>query len=349
MRFYRATSYLTLGLTQLKNRLEIASMDLAKNIIFVIGVLIFFRVNAQVLEFSASEYPSLIIKGQNLDIKLSEVTGSPIRIQGITNRNQWSFKNWNGKALIVEEIVRENKRDLLSNLDIPKVKLVIQVPSIPVEISGYKTDLLVENLKKDIKVVSTSGNLRFIKPTGEMILSLINGEVVVDGHNGKLKLDGDNLKVNVKNSTSDGEYRVQNLKLELEKNLGHQQMVSYFGNLNLKQNSGSYQIELTKGSLSAIANQGRLEALLDEASAEVRLVKDNEINIKTKTGKVFVNTNNVPGVWFNLKSDDGEIYLPSPLKTQKHNSESLFKGRTAGEKTLTRGEIKTVNAPIIIK
>lgn len=317
--------------------------------IIAIFFLVVFRVNAQVHEFSVQEYPALIVKGQNMDIKISEFAGNNIRITGAANKNHWAFKNLSGKGLILEEILKDNRKDLITGLDTPKHKLIIQVPNIPVEISGYKVDVLVENVKKEVKVVSSFGSLRFIKTAGEMIVALNNGDVLMESHNGKLKLDGEQIKLNIKNSTLDGEYRVQNLKLDMDKTHGYQQVHAFAGNVNLNQNSGSYLIEMTKGALSSIANQGRLEAVMDEANTEVRLVKDNELNIKTKTGKVFINSNNVTGIWLNLKSTEGDVYLPNPLKPQKLKTENLFKGRTSGDKTLTRAEIKTINAPIIIK
>lgn len=327
-------------------QLEILPM---KKITIAIFFMIFFRAKAQVLEFSTQEYPALIVKGMNLDIKISEVPGTQIKISGIVNKNQWSFKNQMGKALLIEEVIKDNRKDLVTHLDQPKLKMIIQVPNIPVEISGFKIDLLAENLKKDLKLVASQGSLKFSKTSGELNLSVNNGEVVIDSHSGKLKIDGEQVKTVIKNSNSDGEYRVQSLKLDLEKSNGHQQISAYSGNLNLNQNTGTYIIELSKGTLSSIANQGRLEALMDEASAEVRLVKDNELNIKTKTGKVFVNTNGVSGIWLNLKSSEGDVYLPAPLRPVKLKTESSYKGRTSGEKTLTRAEIKTNNAAIIIK
>lgn len=327
-------------------QLEILPM---KKITIAIFFMVFFRANAQVLEFSTLEYPSLIVKGMNLDVKISEVPGAMIKISGITNKNQWSFKNQMGKALLIEEVIKDNRKELITHMDQPKLKIIIQVPNIPVEISGFKIDLLAENLKKDLKLVVGQGSLKFSKTTGELNLSINNGDVAIESHSGKLKMDGEQVKTTIKNSTFDGEYRVQNLKLDLEKSNGYQQISAYSGNLNLNQNTGTYIVELSKGSLSSIANQGRLEALMDEASAEVRLVKDNELNIKTKSGKVFVNTNGVSGIWLNLKSSEGEVYLPSPLKPAKLKTENLYKGRTSGEKTLTRAEIKTNNAAIIIK
>lgn len=320
-----------------------------RNILIAIFFLVSVRVNAQVLEFSTQEYPAVIIKGLNLDVKISEGAGSTIKILSMANKNQWSFKNLIGKGLLIEEITKDNRKDLMAHLDQPKIKLIIQVPNIPVEILGHKVDLLAENLKKDLKLVAGQGVLKFIKTAGEIALSLNSGEVYADSHSGKFKLDGEQVKTVIKNSNADGEFRVQSLKLDLEKTNGHQVVNSYSGVLNMNQNSGSYVVELTKGSLSSIANQGRLEAVMDEANTEVRLIKDNELNIKTKTGKVFVNTNGVSGIWLNLKSADGDVYLPAPLKVVKLKTENFYKGRTGGEKTLTRAEIKTNNAAIIIK
>lgn len=312
----------------------------------------FFRcsqVFGQAIELSVRDYPALILKGQNLDVKISESPGASIKIVGVSDKNRWVLKNSNGKGLLIEEILKENKKDLMSALNSPKQKILIQTPSIPIQVSGYKVDLLVENMKKEIKVTSSFGILKFIKTTGELQVSLVNGDIAVETHTGKMIFDGEQLKLNVQNSLSDGEFKVQNLKLSLDKTQGNQQIYAYNGQVSLNQNSGSFFLEMTKGTLSAFTNQGRFEANLDDVNTQVRLSKDNELILKAKTGRIFVNTNNVSGIGLNLKSDEGDIYLPGSLKSYKNKQESTFKGRTPGDKTLTRIEVKSINAPIIIK
>lgn len=307
------------------------------------------QVFGQVIELSARDYPALILKGQNLDVKISESQGASIKIMGVSDKNHWVLKNSNGKGLLIEEILKENKKDFMSDLNSPKQKILIQTPSIPIQVSGYKVDLLVENIRKDLKVTSSFGILKFVKTIGELQVSLVNGDIVVETHTGKMIIDGEQLKLNVQNSLSDGEFKVQNLKLSLDKTQGNQQIYAYNGQVNLNQNSGSFFLEMTKGTLGAFTNQGRFEANLDDVNTQVRLSKDNELILKAKTGRIFVNTNNVSGVWLNLKSDEGDIYLPGSLRSNKNKQESTYKGRTPGDKTLTRIEVKSINAPIIIK
>ncbi len=307
------------------------------------------QVFGQVIELSAQDYSALILKGQNLDIKISEAPGTSIKIMGVSDKNHWMLKNSNGKRLLIEEILKENKKDLMSDLNSQKQKILIQMPSLPVQVSGYKVDLLVENLKKDFKVTSAFGVLKFIKTIGELQVSLVNGDIAVETHTGKMIFDGEQLKLNVQNSLSDGEFKVQNLKLSMDKTQGNQQIFAYNGQVNLNQNSGSFFLEMSKGTLGAFTNQGRFEASLDDVNTQVRLSKENELILKAKTGRIFVNTNNVSGIWLNLKSDEGDIYLPGALKSYKNKQESSFKGRTPGDKTLTRIEVKSINAPIVIK
>ncbi|MCB0369495.1 MAG: hypothetical protein KDD45_08605, partial [Bdellovibrionales bacterium] len=108
-------------LTHEKNRLEMESMILK---IYAIISLFLVSVNAQVLQFEVKDYPSVIIKGLNLDIKVSGTSGNFILISGITDRSQWSFKNFVDRGLVIEQKLSENRKELISNINLPAKKLV---------------------------------------------------------------------------------------------------------------------------------------------------------------------------------------------------------------------------------
>ncbi|NUM57758.1 MAG: hypothetical protein HUU56_03955 [Bdellovibrionaceae bacterium] len=299
---------------------------------------------AQALEFPETDYQGLIVKVNQVDLKISEYSGKTIKVVGITDKSQWSFKTDGLKILTLEEKTFDQGRD-----DVMRQKLIIQVPSINVSVFAAKVDLQIENLKKDFKLNAISGKVRIVNSQGDENILLTSGEISWENSSGKVIVEGDQLRTVAKNSNLDMDIKVQTLKLEEDKNQGHQQIQCYQGQINLSQTSGGMVIDAIKGSVSSISHQGRLEFTSEDANLEVRLTKDSELIARTKAGKVFVNTNGVTGVFLNLKAQEGDVYLPGAMRPNKNKQESSFKGRTLGEKTLTKIEVKTNNAAIIIK
>ncbi len=299
-------------------------------------LLICFRINAQNLEIPVgTDYTSVQFKTSRTDIRFQESTTGKVVIIGIKDKSAWSFKKDTTGALVVEERDYENK--LFASGNEPKERLQVRVPMLPLLIVGNEIEMNLESLRNNVKVIAIKGVIKGFKTQGELRFFLNAGEVHLDAHSGSLFLNGSQVKFSMKNSS--GDIKVNNYagSINLEKTTGHSNVFNYQGTIVLNQVTGSSQIELSKGSVQVSQSQGRHD------------IQTDEVNVKMKSGKLTFQSGGVTGTWLNLSSKEADLFLPSPLKPQRVKAEVFYKGRTSGEKSASRLEAKTVNAPIIVR
>lgn len=318
----------------------------------ILLLLICIRTNAQNLELPVgSEYNSIQLRLNRHDVKIQDSGTAKIFFVGIKDKGNWSFRKDNG-GLIVEEKNYDSK--LFQNLaegtkDAPKEKLILKVPVLPLFISGNDLDISLENIRSPAKIMIFKGSVKGFKTQGELRVFLNTGELSLDTHMAPLFFNGSQVKVGIKNSHSD--IKVSNYAgaVNLEKNTGHISIFNYRGNISLKEIAGSSQIELSKGTVSVAQSQGRHDIVTDEVNVDLKATKESDFNVKMKNGKLSYASTGVGGVWLNLNSKEGDIYLPAPLKPQKVKAGTFYKGRTSGQKSAARLEAKSVNAAIIVR
>ncbi|MBL7543768.1 MAG: hypothetical protein JNL11_08120 [Bdellovibrionaceae bacterium] len=315
----------------------------------LILLLVGYRINAQNLELPVgTDYTSIQIRATHHDIKFQESAMSKIVIVGVKDKALWNFRREDGGVMVMEE--RNYEEKIFSNIsEGGKEKIVIRVPSIPLQVMGTGLDLSFESLKNSVKVIVFKGSVKGFKTQGEMRIFLNVGEVSFDAHMAPLFLNGSQVKLAVKNSNSDLKSTVYSGSINLEKSAGHESIFSYQGNVTLNQITGSSQIELSKGVLSIVQSQGRHDIVTDDVGVDLKATKDSDFNVKMKNGKLSYASSGVGGIWLNLNSKEADIYLPAPLRPVKVKSEIFYKGRTSGEKSSSRLEVKSVNAPIIVR
>lgn len=314
------------------------------------------RINAQNMEIPiGSDYTSLQFRMNRMDIKVQESNVPKMIIVGIKDRDVWSFRKDVSGALVVEEKAYENKLFASSPSDVSlprdgaKEKWIIKVPALPLIITGTDLDLNLEGLKNAVKVIIFKGSVRGFKTQGELRVFLNAGDVNLDSHSAPFFLNGSQVKLSMKNSSGDTKISSYSGSIVMDKNTGHNSIFNYQSGVSLNQVTGSSQIELSKGSVQIAQSQGRHDVITDEAHVDLKATKDSDFNIKMKSGKLNFSSAGVTGVWLNLSSKDADLYLPAPLKPQKIKTETFYRGRTPGEKSAARLEVKSVNAPIIIR
>jgi hypothetical protein len=316
----------------------------------LILLLICFRINAQNLELPVgSDYSSVQIRANHYDVKIQESNAAKIIMTGIKDKGLWSFKKNDNGALVMEEKDYESK--LFSSADdkSPKPRLVIKVPPMPLLVTGTSMDLSLEALRNSVKVMLFKGSVKGFKTQGELRIFLNAGDISIDGHSAPLFINGSQVKVAIKNSNGDMKVSTYSGPVLLEKNTGHISLFNYQSAVTLNQVTGSSQIELIKGSVHVSQSQGRHDIVTDDVALDLKATKESDFNVKMKNGKLNYSGAGVGGVWLNLNSKEADIFLPAPLKPLKAKAETFYKGRTSGEKTASRLEVKSVNAPIIVR
>lgn len=318
----------------------------------ILLLLVGFRINAQNLELPiGADYNSIQLRANRHDIKIQESGAAKIQFVGMKDKGNWNFRKDNG-VLVVEEKDYDSKLFHMPPDGVKegaKEKLVLKVPALPLLISGNDLDVSLEGVRSSVKVMIFKGTVKGFKTQGELRVFLNTGDVNLDGHSAALFLNGSQVKLGMKNSSSDVNVNNYGGTVSLEKNTGHNSIFNYQGTISLKEVTGSSQIELLKGSVQIAQSQGRHDIVTDEVSVDLKATKESDFNVKMKNGKLNYASSGVGGIWLNLNSKEGDIYLPSPLKPQKVKAETFYKGRTSGEKSAARLEAKSVNAAIIVR
>lgn len=311
-------------------------------------LLICFRINAQNIEVPVgADYTGIQFKMSRVDIKFQEAAPGKITITGLKDKSDWNFKKDSEGVLVVEQKNYEER--LFATGNEAKERIQVRVPPLPLLIVGNEVDASLENIKNNVKVIFVKGSLKGFKTQGELRLFMNIGDVNLDTHSGPLFLNGSQVKFSMKNSSGDAKINNYAGSVNLEKNTGHSGIFNYQGSIVLNQVTGSSQIEISKGNVQIAQSQGRHDIQTDEANVELKATKDSDFNVKMKTGKLSYQSAGVTGTWLNLSSKEADIFLPAPLKPQKVKAEVFFKGRTSGEKSASRLEVKSVNAPIIVR
>ncbi len=317
---------------------------------YFILICIAFRINAQNLEVPVgADYTAIQFKMSRWDIKLQESTNGKVVLTGIKDKSLWNFKKDASGSLLIEERDYENKLFNTGAEIGAKEHLIVKVPLLPVTIVGNELDINIEGMKNNVKFVVIKGSIKGFKNQGEWRVFLNSGDIHLDAQSGPLYLNGSQVRFSMKNSMGDTKINDYGGTVTLEKNTGHNSIFNYQGAIILNQVTGSSQIELSKGSISITQSQGRHDIMSDEAAIDLKATKESDFNVKMKTGKLTYQSSGVTGTWLNLNSKEAEIFLPGGLKPQKVKTEVFYKGRTSGEKTASRLEVKSVNAPIIVR
>lgn len=318
----------------------------------ILLLLVGYRINAQNLELPiGSEYHSIQLRLIHHDVKIQESGAAKILFIGMKDKDKWNFRKDNG-VLVVEE------KDYDSRLFHsptegakagPKEKFTLKVPPLPLFVSGNDLDVTLESIRNPVKIMIFKGVIKGFKTQGELRVFLNSGDINLDNHTAALFVNGSQVKMSMKNSNSDAKINNYAGAVSLEKNTGHSSIFNYQGTLTMKDVTGSSQIELSKGSVHIAQSQGRHDIITDEVSVDLKATKESDFNVKMKNGKLNYASSGVGGVWLNLNSKEGDIFLPAPLKPQKVKAETFYKGRTSGEKSASRLEVKSVNAAIIVR
>lgn len=291
-----------------------------------------------------SEFRSILFKAHGVEIKWTEHSNQNIQMLG-SDKNKWNFKKDESGRLIIEQ----KDFDLVKEKKAPRALLSIKSPFVPVELLGDDVLVNFENFRSGINVNITKGAVKSFKTAGDIFIQLLDGEIVLDNQNGPWSIMGTQVKLQVKNSVGDGRIKILNGVVLLDKDSGQVTYKMYQGTGSIQQHVGGLTAEQIKGSIQIQQSIGRFEVTSEDAVVDVKGHKEMDLNLTTKSGKAVYSLSGVTGAWLNLSTHEGDLYLPNPLRPQKLKTESFFKGRSPGDKTGARVEIRSQQGNIVVR
>jgi DUF4097 and DUF4098 domain-containing protein YvlB len=138
-------------------------------------------------------------------------------------------------------------------------------------------------------------------------------------------------------------------EVAIEKTRGFISVISNQANIKINGGSGTLQFEIVRGSLLANQFQGRTEGHSQEANVGLQLSTEQDVNLKSQSGRMTVAMPKDSGAMLNLNSVEGEIIVPSYLRVAKEGSSKSLKGRLKGEGKESLIIIRSQEGAIIVK
>lgn len=295
-----------------------------------------FPVLASVSEISVSPGDRLVLKGLDAQVQLVAQGGNSLKVSGLdVSGGEGAFVLEKKDNLIEIRMNEFNGRKTWLNL-LPKAssqvkKIEISGAALPTEIHLHGGSVVAQKWNKDLKVSMTQGRVAALNGAGSVQIYLQKGEVSVLDHVGKVSADSYSGNMALRNIQGDVEASLFAGQMQVEKVRGFLTLSAPQSAAKVNQGNGTLQFESGKGSLIVQGFQGRIEGQSQDGPVSVTMPLDSEVDIKTKSGKVTVQTPAGSGATLNLMTVEGEISVPSELRVTKLSAEKSVRGRLRGD------------------
>ncbi len=305
-------------------------------LVMMVMVITSFSILAQATELAARSAIEVTLHGnEKLLLKLAEAHVTLVQ----SNSAKLKITLREGDALNVE--VKNGVIQIMSlDQDVfvtagnnsKRKNSVIEIsgPSLSADVHVYEGLISAQSWSKDAILHLQKGKIQTKDCVAALKIHSQSGEVLVQGNHGRLEINTYKAKVIVRNQ--DGALNVDNFAGEtlLEKNKGAVEINVGQGAAKLMQNSGSLQFDMQKGNLTVSAHSGRIEGQNGEGNLTLSSVGESDVSVKSKSGRVVVQTPAGSGALLNVSTAEGELALPGSLRPNHDGSGKSFRGRMAG-------------------
>lgn len=206
----------------------------------------------------------------------------------------------------------------------------ISGPSLLADVHVYEGQISAQSWSKDVLLHLQKGKIQTKDCIASLKLHSQTGEISAQDNQGRLEINTYKAKISARNH--DGAMTIDNFAGEtvLEKNKGAIELNIGQGNAKLTQNAGALQFDVQKGNLNVLAQAGRIEGQNGEGSLTLASAGESDVNVKSKSGRVVVQTPAGTGPLLNVSTAEGELALPGSLRPNHDGSGKSFRGRMAG-------------------
>lgn len=303
---------------------------------FILAHLVFQPVMAATFDVPVSEGDRLVLRGLEAQVQMVAQPGAALRVSGVEQSGAEGVFIIEKKNNIIEVRMNEysGKRTWLNIL--PKAntqlkKIEITGPALPAEVQLRGGSVVAQKWNKDLKVSLTQGRVAALNGAGTLQVYVQKGDVSVSDHLGKVEADSYSGSMTLKNIQGDVEASLFSGQMNIEKVRGFLTVSAQQSAAKVNQSNGTIQFESGKGSLNIQGFQGRIEGQNQDAAITIGMTLDSEVDVKSKSGKVSIQTPPGSGASLNLMTVEGEIVVPSELRVTKLSAEKSVRGRLRGD------------------
>lgn len=273
-------------------------------------------------------------KDKELEIRLKQENPERLSSEAKAVLDEWHF-SLQRKGDVIEAAIRSpQSKSSWSKLlqgGSPQFYLEVISPSMPLEISWRKGQVVVENWDSSVSAYLLHGSLHLQGGKGEATLKNGEGEIKISDRQGGVSADSFNAKLLVNQVKG---------KMELANFSGESYLQDLEGNVLLTTTSGKVQAKGLKGRLefhnlrSTVDIKqldGELRGQNGAGSFSVELVGESDARIQSKEGNVNLSLPH-SGASVNLGTSEGQMYLPSYLQVTRQPNLKWTRGRLRGDK-----------------
>jgi hypothetical protein len=231
---------------------------------------------------------------------------------------------------LIEIKSRSSDREQFGKAAAKKPLIEVRGPSMPIEIHVLEGSITLSNWNKDAILHLQKGKIIAKNGEGSLLLHSQSGDIVVLDHQGRVEIDSYKASITVKNLNGDAELENFTGETLVEKAKGGLSLTQGQGSAKVVSGSGSLQFDLIRGSLSAQKFQGRIEGVTADGPVTVSMVSENDVNIRSQTGKVVIHSPSNSGATMNLVTNEGDLNLPQSFKANRDGGKKSYRGRLRG-------------------
>lgn len=326
-----------------------------RELTFTLSLVLLFTLPLSLpLRAALSEIP---VKGsERLLISVSEAV---INVQANPTMKSWKIQLIDGaqedfQITVNEGLIEIKSREVVSKEDFgkfPAKKRIIEIqgPPLPLEIHAFEGQISLNKWTKEALIHLQKGRIAVKDSAGTLKIHSQTGEILITDQSGKVQVD--TYKASVVIRALMGDLDLDNFSGEtlIEKSKGFLSINQGQGSAKVLSSQGNLQFELLKGLFQSHHFLGRVEGQTAEGPVSITMATEGEVNIKSQSGKVTIQTAPKAGSILNLTNAEGEIFVPNYLKVSRDGSQKSLRGRLKGDVQKGSIIVRSQNGSIIIK
>ena len=209
--------------------------------------------------------------------------------------------------------------------------LVLEIPA-----GVIQSKLVFEEVRAEINSVShlILNSLRgkiIAHSTGEGIKYFMQkGEIQSFQHQGNLEIESFGGKISVFEGQSNLKIRLFSGELIIDKNSGALSLESQSSTAKINSQQGVVSLQWGRGNLVMTDFMGRLEGKSNDGQLQFKVKPESMIDLEALRGKVMVSLPVGSGASLNLRSANGELNVPAPLKPAREGRFRVARGTLSG-------------------
>lgn len=267
-----------------------------------------------------------------------------LRVSGVSEEKgepAWQI-NRSGNTFRLVGNEAQNKKN-------PVRTVTVEGPAMNLSVALHEGAIELNNWTSPAKIVLAQGKLSVSNQKAPLMISMQKGDLVLQSIQAATKLDLFNVSANLKEINGDLDWSQQLGSASIDHHQGILNFNSFAANFKSISGQGTIVFEAAKGSVSVYQFSGRIEGQTNEASSNLQLLADSELNLKSNAGKVSIQTPAQSGALLNLLSDEGEIYVPNEVTVRKGSVDKSVKGRLRGGSQKLSLFVRTQSGSITVK